>query len=160
MASPKEGRQHTAEYDALTEMTGDLCNALPIDDLLPKMISKRVIDFHDKNEIRSERTDRDKVDLFISKLMKEMSSRENKRFYKFIEAMKESPKCDFLVRRMEEWINHFQKGTPPPIQTGNVNTLINPSLASIGVGNSYVNLRYKRCNQHVLCVAINYSNHA
>ena len=52
--------QNIAEYDALIAMTEDLYNALPIDDLLPKMISKRVIDLNDKAEIRSGRTDREK----------------------------------------------------------------------------------------------------
>ena len=114
---PEEGKQYTAERNALTKMTEDLCKALPIDDLLPKMISKGVIDFPDKAEIREERTDRDKVGLFISKLTGEMDCGVNKRFYKFIEGMEESPKCDFLVERMKGWINHYQKGTlgtPPP----------------------------------------------
>ena len=95
-------------------MNQDLCNALPINDLLPKMIIKRVISFQDKDEIRSERTDRDKVDLFISKLNGELISGENERFYKFINVMKESPKCNFLVKRMEGWISHYESGTPPP----------------------------------------------
>ena len=132
MASPKEGRQHTAEYNALIKMTEDLCNALPISDLLPKMISKRVIDFHDKDEIRSGRTDRDKVELFISKLTGQMSTGENELFYKFIEAMKESRKCDFLVRRMEGWISHYKRqsgsssevGTSPSVSAGRRHHLI------------------------------------
>ena len=110
----EEENQYSAEYNALITMTEDLCKALPIDDLLPKMISKRVINFQDKNDIRSERTDRDKVDLFISKLSKEVGSGENERFYKFINAMKQSTKCDFLVKRMEAWISHYTTGTPPP----------------------------------------------
>ena len=116
MASPEEEKQHTSEYNALIKMTEDLCNALPIGDLLPKMISKRVISFQDKDEIRSERTDRDKVQLFISKLIGEMASGENKRFYNFVRVMKESPKCDFLVKRMEGWISHY-KGLQPASPT-------------------------------------------
>ena len=118
MASSEGKRQSTPEYSALTEMTEDLYSALPIDDLLPKMISKRVITFHEKTDIRSGRTDRDQVDKFISKLTGEMNCGVNDRFYKFIEAMEESPKCDFLVKRMKGWINHYQKGTPPPILKG------------------------------------------
>ena len=114
MASTEGEEQYSAEYNALTTMTNDLCTALPINDLLPKMISKRVITIDDKNEIRSERTDRDKVDLFISKLSKEVGSRENERFYNFIKVMKESPKCNFLVKRMEGWISHYTTGTAPP----------------------------------------------
>ena len=117
---PEEGKQYTAERNALTKMNEDLCKALPIGDLLPKMISKGVIDFPDKAEIREERTDRNKVELFISKLTGEMDCGENKRFYKFLEGMEESSKCDFLVERMWRWINYY-KGTPPPLrQTGKI----------------------------------------
>ena len=123
---PGKGKQYTAEYNALTEMIEDLCNALPIDDLLPKMIAKRVITFQDKAEIRAERTNRDKVELFISKLTGEMDCGVNERFYKFIDVMKESPKCDFLVKRMEKWISHYTAavrsshvgGTSPPMSAG------------------------------------------
>ena len=120
--------EHTAEYNALIEMTEDLCNALPIDDLLPKMISKRVITIQDKTEIRGERIDRDKVQLLISKLTGEMASGENKRFYDFIKVMNESPKCKFLVKRMEEWINQHKQLSRSSTQIGS-----SPSTTSMGV---------------------------
>ena len=110
--------RNSAEYNALTEMTETLCTALPIDDLLTKMITKRVIDFNEKAEIRSGRTESEKVDIFISKLSREMASGENVRFYNFIKVMKESPKCNFLVTTMEGWISHYEKGTPPPTPAG------------------------------------------
>ena len=100
------------------EMTEDLCNALPINDLLPKMISKRVISFQDKDEIRSERTDRDKVQLFLSKLTGEMASGENERFYRFVNVMKESPKCNFLVKRMEGRISQQMSPSRSPTNGG------------------------------------------
>ena len=112
-------KQQTAEYKALEEMTEDLCNALPIGDLLPKMISKRVITFQEKGDIRAGGTTRDQVDVFLSKLTREMVTRENRRFYAFIEVMKESPKCDFLVERMEAWINHY-KGISPAQPAGKI----------------------------------------
>ena len=115
----KMAQQQTAEYMALEAMTEDLYNALPISDLLPKMISKRVITFPEKADIRAGGTTREQVDVFLSKLTGEMLSKENKRFYAFIEVMKESPKCDFLVERMEKWINHY-KGTPPAIPAGKI----------------------------------------
>ena len=114
MASP----EHSAEYNTLIEMTEDLCNALPISDLIPKLISKRVIDFNDKAEIRGKRTDRDRVHLFLSKLTGEMISAENERFYNFIKVMKESPKCNFLVQRMERWISHYKQLSRSPTKVG------------------------------------------
>ena len=47
-----------------------------------------------------------------------MASGENKRFYEFINVMKESPKCVWLVARMEGWISHYEKGTPQPTPAG------------------------------------------
>ena len=122
---PEEGKQYTAEHNALTRMTENLCKALPIDDLLPKMISKGVIDFSEKAEIREKRTNRDKVRLFISKLIREMDCGVNKRFYKFIEGMEESSKCYFLVEGMKGWISHYQKRTPSPMQQkGKINIIL------------------------------------
>ena len=117
----KMAQQQTTEYMALEAMTEDLYNALPISDLLPKMISKRVITFPEKADIRAGGTTREQVDVFLSKLTGEMLSKENKRFYAFIEVMRESPKCDFLVERMEKWINHYKGlGTPPAIPAGKI----------------------------------------
>ena len=115
----KMAKQQTAEYKALEEMTEDLYNALPIGDLLPKMISKRVITFQEKDDISAGSTTRDQVDVFLSKLTREMVSSDNRRFYAFIDVMKESPKCDFLVERMERWINHY-KGIPPAQPAGKI----------------------------------------
>lgn len=112
MTSSEGGRGcNTPEYNALIAMTEDLCNSLPISDhdLLPRMISNRVISFQEKLEIRSIATDRGKVQLFISKLSGEMESGENERFYKFLKTMKKSPKCSFLVERMERWISHYKQ---------------------------------------------------
>lgn len=111
MASPEVDRQRTAEYNALIAMTEDLCSALPISDhdLLPRMISNRVISLQEKTEIRNMPNDRDKVQLLISKLSEEMVSGDNERFYKFIKTMKKSPKCSFLVKRMERWIGHYRQ---------------------------------------------------
>ena len=109
MAHPEEGKQHTAEYNALIKITEYLCKTLPIVDLLPKMTSKGVISLHDEAEIDSGHNDCVKVELFISKLFREMASGENERFYDFIEVMKESPKCGILVHKMEGWISHYKQ---------------------------------------------------
>jgi len=90
----------TVEYEALTTLSEDLCNALPINDLFPSLISKRVIDFNDKAEICSDSIERRRVELFISKL----KSGDSEKFYKFMEVMKKSPKCVDLLNRMEQFI--------------------------------------------------------
>lgn len=103
--------EHSVECNTLIAMTDDLCNALPISDydLLPSLISNRVISFQDEAELRSIRSDRGKVQLLISKLTGEMASGDNERFYKFLTAMEKFSKCSFLVERMKRWINHYRQ---------------------------------------------------
>jgi len=97
-----------AECEALIALNEDLCNALPINDLFPSLISKRVIDFNDKAEICSESNERRRVDRFISKLTGEMKAGNNEMFYKFMEVMKKSPKCTSLVSKMQLLISQHQ----------------------------------------------------
>ena len=128
----------TAEYEALTSMNEDLCNALPINDLIPSLISKRVIDFNDKAEICSESNERRRVDMFISKLIGGMKAGNNEKFYKLMEVMKKSPKCAFLVNRMELLISDqamLTTTTQPAVMvpatsltTGTVNVHLQRSL--------------------------------
>ena len=100
----------TAEYDALTTLSEDLCTTLPINDLFPSLISKRVIDFNDEAEIYSESIERRRVELFISKLISRIKTGDSVKFYKFMEVMKESPKCVNLLNRMEQLINQHRDG--------------------------------------------------
>ena len=94
----------TAEYEALITLSEDLCNVLTINDLFPSLISERVIDFNGKAEICSESIEQRRVELFIAKLIGRMKIGDNQKFYKFMEVMKKSRKCDFLVERMEQSI--------------------------------------------------------
>ena len=134
--------EYSAEYNALIAMAEDLCNALPISnhDLLPRMISNRVISLQDKIEIRSVSTDRGKVQLLISKLTEEMALGENDRFYKFLTVMKKSPKCSFLVERMERWISHYkqlQSASPTEFNdTVHTSTYVNIGLSYVYVQRS------------------------
>jgi len=107
--------EHSVEYNALITMTEDLYNDLPISDydLLPRLISYRVISLQDKIDIRSVSNDRGKIQLLMSKLTGEMVSGNNERFYKFLTAMKKSAKCSFLVERMERWISYYRQQLLP-----------------------------------------------
>ena len=96
---------HCPKYNALVDITDDLCNALPIADLYSKLISERVIEFGDKEELCQEKTNRKMVEKFIEKhLYPELRVGETKRFEKFMNVMKSSDKCQFLVERIEERI--------------------------------------------------------
>ena len=103
------------EYNALVDSTDDLCRALPINDLFSKLISERVIDFDDKEELCQERTSKRVVEKFIDKhLYPELRVGETKRFKKLINVMKNTDKCDFLVKRIEERVKHYSSGTVIP----------------------------------------------
>jgi len=43
--------RHCPEYNALVDVHQDLCNALPINDLFPGLISRRVITVVDKEKL-------------------------------------------------------------------------------------------------------------
>ena len=103
--------QRCPEYNALVDITDDLCRALPITDLFPKLVSERVIDFDDKEELCLEKTRKKVVEKFIDKhLYPEVRIGEVKRFEKFIAVMKSTDKCDFLVERIEERLKHYSSG--------------------------------------------------
>ena len=114
----REQRDNSAEYNALVAMTEDLYNGLPISDhdLLPRMIANRVISFEEKIEMRKAPTDRGKIQLLLSLLTEEMVKGENERFYKFLKTMKKSPKCSFLVERMERWISHYKQSSSVDVE--------------------------------------------
>ena len=93
------------ELIVVEKMTNDLCNALPIDDLFPSMISNHVIDFKDKAEICAERTERRRVAYFLEKYLTKGLHYEQQcdttHFYRFLTVLERSPKCDFLVKRIK-----------------------------------------------------------
>ena len=112
MTSMKSGdEQHCPEYDALVDMTDDLCKALPITDMFSSLVSLRVIDIGDIEELRGNgsRTNRKIVEYFIeTHLYRDLVLGETSRFLNFISAMKESNKCDALVERLQERIKYHQ----------------------------------------------------
>ena len=103
-------KQRVAEYNALVDMTEVLCKVLPIKDLFPSMISLRVIDMGDIDELCHGRTERKIVEKFIqSHLYPDLMLGETGRFLNFVLAMKGSSKCDVLVGRLEERIRYYQE---------------------------------------------------
>ena len=103
-------RHGCPEYEALIDMTEILCKTLVIKDLIPTMISCRVIDIADIDKLCSGRTDQKIVEKFIKDhLYPDLVLRDTNRFEAFVKAMKTSSKCDVLVKKLEERIKHHQK---------------------------------------------------
>ena len=102
---PKQG----PEYNALLDMTEDLCKGLPIRDLFPSMISLRVIDIGDMDELCHNKSEKKIVEKFIqTHLYRDLVLGDTSRFRNFVSAMRKSDKCVFLVKRLEERITHHQ----------------------------------------------------
>ena len=57
-------KRRCLEFNVLRKMTNDLCNSLPINGLLPNLVSTHVIDVTDCEEIRGETTERRRVMYF------------------------------------------------------------------------------------------------
>ena len=116
MADIERLKKHCLEFNVLESMHSDLCNALPIDDLFPGMISNHVIDFRDKEDICMEnRTERGRVQYFLVKyLYPPLLLMDTTRFYQFLTVMKRSPKCDFLVRRINHWMEQYKNYSAKP----------------------------------------------
>jgi len=118
MADKEQLKKRGVEYNVLLKMTNDLCNALPIDDLFPSMISNHVIDFTDKTNICVEKTERLRVRKFLSDhLIKDLDYSDvwdTSRFYRFLTVMKRSPKCNFLVKRINHWMEQYKDYSAKP----------------------------------------------
>ena len=83
------------EYNALVDLYEDLCIALPIKKLFPSLISNRVIDIQDKEELSHEISSRLMVEKFIEQhLYPEVAIGETKRFNDFVDVMRRSGKCN------------------------------------------------------------------
>ena len=104
--------RHCPEYNALIDVHQDLCNALPINDLFPGLISRRVISVVDKEKLCLGRIEQERAELFLEKyLHPQLLAGETEKFNGFIATMKESPKCSFLVKRILERIIVHQNET-------------------------------------------------
>ena len=108
-------KERIVEYNALNKMYNDLCSALQIDDLLPSMISNDVIDFQEKGEIAAEKTERRRVQYFLDQyLLGELKAKDTSRFNRFLAVMKRSPKCNFLVKRLNHWMEKYKDCSATP----------------------------------------------
>ena len=115
--STEELRKRCVEYNVLKAMTEDLCKALPIDGLFPSMISNHVIDYLEKKEICAEKTEVRKVQYFLDHyLSKGLDCEEanTDRFYQFLKVMQASPKCTFLMKKINNLMKQFKEYSAKP----------------------------------------------
>ena len=120
-------KKRCLEFNVLEKMNNDLCNALPIDDLFPSMISNHVIDFTEKKDICAERTERRRIQYFLERYLSkglDLEVPDTTRFYRFLEVMKRSSKCNFLVKRINQWMERYKEYSAKPGKHSTVNLML------------------------------------
>ena len=104
-----EGDKRCPEYNALVDVYEDFCTALPLKKLFPKLISKRVIDVNDKEKLCHETTSTKMAEKFIdTHLYPALATGDTTGFNKFLDVMKTSEKCDYLLEKIQGRINHYR----------------------------------------------------
>jgi len=74
----KEAKAFHDNYDKLV-------SALPIRELIPKFISRRIITFKDQDRILAGETDEDKRTRFLKHIAQQLETEHTDSFYKFLE---------------------------------------------------------------------------
>ena len=98
-----------AELSALAACFDKLTWALPLNDITPKLIAKRVMTIPDKQEIATMSSDKQKVTYFLEKcIQKPLSCGDRKNFDHLMDIMRQNRKAAFLVEELEKEL------APPP----------------------------------------------
>ena len=106
-------------------MTEDLCNALPIDDLFPSLISNEVISYTDREAILAERTERRKVLYFLERYLikglncSEVCDTSRLKFHRFLKVLNQYADTGVtqygdLVKKINHWMEQFRVYSAKP----------------------------------------------
>ena len=108
--SSEDSSQYCPEYNALRDITPGLCRVLPIKSLIPDLIGAHVIDFDDRDELcEGDNPDRKITELFVSKHLSRSLVLGTGKFKKFMKVIEKSGKCDELVERIKQRIEHHKR---------------------------------------------------
>jgi len=90
-----------------------LVAAIPVDEVLVKFIPKKIINFDDKQLIKAEKSDKKQAEFLLDNyIMKRIQGGDESVFYTLLEAMRDSRKCDNLVKKI-----YTSLGKPLPPQS-------------------------------------------
>jgi len=93
----------------------ELCEIVQINGLFPSLISLRVIDINDKDEICQGGTNIKMVGALLEKFIyPELTAGETTRFNFFLAALRRAGKYDFLVEKTETLITHYRSPRDSP----------------------------------------------
>ena len=99
---PQKGEQK--ELSVLQCFCQELQNGLPIDELMPQLVTKKIITINDKlsiSQFSKNATERSKyfLDQYI---IKQLLDGDSSAFYKFLEILEASSKCVLLAARIKQ----------------------------------------------------------
>lgn len=98
----EEGKGVCPELTALSNCYNKLTLALPLSDIVPKLISQRVITISDKQKIMAYPSDAQKVGHFLDILSEQLSIGDTKNFEIFLKLLKQNIKGGFLAAELEK----------------------------------------------------------
>ena len=99
------------ELDALVTFYEKICVSLPTDELLPKLVTERVITINDKSKIvNTGKTEFERTQhLLDHHIAKPLSVGDPRFFNILLDLMSTTPKCDFLVNEMQQFLSTRRK---------------------------------------------------
>ena len=107
-----ENRTETTELRILTDYYKPLCIVLPVDELIPDLITERVISFEDEEKIANMQTGNQKAQVLLKEfIVRNVRAGDASKFYKFLDIIKKNDKCFFLAERIEKDLVNVQAGT-------------------------------------------------
>ena len=88
-------------YKVAMDNYDKLVNVIPVEEVLRKLLTKRVINLSDKQIIMSEKSDVKRAECLLDNyIMKRLSTGEDGPLLTLLDAMGESGKCDDLVKKI------------------------------------------------------------
>ena len=95
------------ELDALVTFYEKICVSLPTDELLPKLVTERVITITDKSKIvNTGKTEFERTQYLLDHyISKPLSTGDPKFFYILLDLMSTTSKCDFLVNEIQQYLS-------------------------------------------------------
>ena len=88
-------------YQVALSYYDQLISVIPVDEVVVKLIPKRIINLDDKQLIKAEKSKKSQAEYLLDNyILKRVYSGEEDVLYALLEAMKESGKCDSLVMKI------------------------------------------------------------
>ena len=95
------------ELDALVTFYEKICSTLPTDELLPQLVTQRVITLHEKSKIDATvKTEFEKAQYLLDRYIARPLSAGDPRFFNILlDLMSTTSKCSFLISEIQQYLS-------------------------------------------------------